>query len=934
MPEFSYELNDAIIVIDYHTITLRSGDRVYFREIWQVISGQLLQTKLVIPQLRPALVSRPRLIERLNAGIDSTLILVSAPAGFGKTTLVRDWISNIRRPVAWLSLDDGDNDPVLFLEYLVAALRKINTKIGASALRLFRSSQQFPAKAVLTDLINDICSLSDHFVLVLDDYHVIQNKNIHNALNFLMENMPPNLHLVILTRSDPPLHLSHLRGRGQIIELRAIDLRFTLEEGRKFLNQVMKLNLSEEEISSLDARSEGWIAGLQMAAISLKGRTDTTEFIDAFSGSNRNILDYLFEEVFERQTEDIKSFLLETSILEQLTGPLCDAVTHRNDSSKVLEAMKKANLFVISLDEIGRWYRYHRLFADLLKHSLKNFRPQIIADLYKRASLWYEQNGLAGLAIEHALAGHDFVLAASLIERNAEATLTYGEMATLRRWIGSLPEENVRAKPVLMLFQVLAELWLHSSPLKRGEAQLREAAELDPRGQLAGQVLAVQAILAAAKGDTHQSVELAHRSLAILSPESTFWRRAVAPCLGQFSLLRGELPEIPTALNLFSEAIQMARETGNLFSMVLALRRLAEVNIAAGHLRESQACYQQIIDLAVDSQGKPLPLASFGMIGLGSLAREWHDLDQAAALLDQGIHLASGKLGLWQLEGYVNLAHVRNSQGNTGEARKLIQNARQLTAESTNGTEFAIYVTVNEIVLFLRQGNLEATTEWARELSLGRATGPELTEQQNRKTVAGYYSSELEQITLARVYLAQGRPGDSLKVLEPMLKPAEKMERTGIIIEILVLEALAYQALGAPDKAVEFLQRSLSLAEPEGYISLFVDEGKPMARLLYTASQKRVQSEYIRRLLAILQGSEPEPYYTAQRSKTSEPLSDREVDVLKLLAQGLANKEIASQLYIELRTVKWHTGNIFGKLSVKNRTQAVTRARELNILPR
>ncbi|MBN1191180.1 MAG: hypothetical protein JXA46_15595 [Dehalococcoidales bacterium] len=897
-----------------------------------MISEQLLQTKLTIPQRRQVLVSRPRLIERLNAGIDSKLILISAPAGFGKTTLITDWIANIGRPVAWLSLDEGDNDPALCMEYFVAALRKIKPKFGTSALRLFRSSQQFPVKIVLTDLINEICSLPNHFILVFDDYHEIKDTSIHNALDFLLENMPQNMHLVILTRSDPPLHLSHLRGRGQLTELRAVDLRFTTQEGGEFLNQVMNLNLSEQDISSLDARSEGWIAGLQMAAISLKGRTDATQFIAAFSGSNRNIMDYLFEEVFDRQTGDIQSFLLQTSILEQLTGPLCDAVTGRNDSGKILENMKRANLFVLSLDDEGRWYRYHHLFADLLLHNLRNSQPQLISTLYEKASLWYEENLLVAPAIKYALSGQNYALASSLIIRHAETTLMHGELATFKYWIRSLPEEHINANPILLVFEVLAELWLHRGPLKSEESQLKKIEKMDTRGELAGPLLAVKAVFSAAQGGTLKSVKLAHQALAALPPESTFWRSVVIPCLGQFSLLRGELPAIPLAIKLYNEAVQMGIQTSSLFTTVLALRRLAETHIAAGHLHEAGTCYQKILDLAVDSQGNPLPLASFGLIGLGNLEREWHNLDKATDLLNRGIYLASGKLGSWQLEGYVNLARVRAMQGNTAEAKQIIQNAWRLAAESPDSKQFETFILAHEILLSLREGNPGMAVGWIRNRRLNKADGTEPVYDPDRKSVAGYYASELEQITLVRVYLAQGLPDEALKIMEMVSKSAEKLERTGVLIEILMLEALAYKASGNPDKSMELLKRVLSLAEPEGYVSLFVGEGLPMTRLLYEAVQQKIKPEYIHRLLEASPGLSPEPVQPGKHAKMAEPLSERELNVLDLLAGGLSNKEIAVRLSIELRTVKWHTGNIFGKLGVKNRTQAVARARELNVL--
>ncbi len=719
---------------------------------------QLLQTKLSIPQRRPVVVSRPQLIELLNAGIKGKLILISAPAGFGKTTLVIEWVSGIGQSAGWVSLDERDNDPVLAIEYFIAALRKIQPDIGETALTMLRSSQNLPMVNILTDLINEIYTLSRQFILVIDDYHVIHNTEIHNALAFLLNNLPPNLHLVILTRADPPIPLAHLRGRGQLTELRAADLRFTIDEVTRFLKHVMDLNLTPEEISSLDTLSEGWVAGLQMAAISLKGRKDPSDFIRSLNMSNRDILDYLFEEVYESQPEDIQSFLLETAILGQLTGPLCNAVTDRSDSGAILKRMIKANLFILPLDEEGRWYRYHRLFADLLLHNLVNSQPERLPVLHGRASGWYERNGLISLAIEHAISGKDYTRAAGLMEQYAEKTLMRGEFTNFIKWVDSLPEINTLANPVLIIFRVLAGLLLGGTQEEKEQAWLHEVARRDAQGRLAGPVMLVQAVAACGQGDVQRSAELAHQALGVLPPESSFWRGLAISCLGQFSLLRGNVPSVPVAIRLYKEAVSTGGKTGNLFTTVLALRRLAEMNIAGGYLHEARICYRKIVDVAVDKQGQPLPLASFGFVGLGKLECEWYHLEEAAVLLEQGIHLGAGQLGLWQLEGYVNLARTRQEQGDAVRAGEAISKARQIVNEFQDTGDYAAFVVVNETRLSLIQGNLEPAFRWVQERGLDKIACPELTDENSPKTIAGHYICELEQTALARLYLSKRSP--------------------------------------------------------------------------------------------------------------------------------------------------------------------------------
>jgi LuxR family maltose regulon positive regulatory protein len=899
----------------------------------EMVSERLLQTKLQIPRRRTPAVVRSRLNARLDSGIESKLILVSAPAGFGKTTLLTEWVAGTRYPSTWLSLDEHDNELALFLDYFVAALQKVETSLSGAALALLNPPGQFPVESI-TVLINEINSIPDHFILVLDDYHTIKNQSIHKVLSFLIDNVPANMHLVIAARFDPPLNLARLRGRGQLTELRADDLRFTSEETAEFLNRVMELNLNAEGLDLLDIRSEGWIAGLQMAALTLKSRTDTAGFIKALSSSRRNTLGYLFENVFNQQTADVQSFLLQTSILDRLSPSLCNAVSQRRDSDQTLDEIERANLFVFPLDDEFRWYRYHPLFRELLQHHLSSTHAGMVPVLHLRASEWYEGEDLLTLAVTHAMEARDYDRVARLIERRAGEILSQGEFVTYLNWMDFFPWSVIRMYPDLILHRLLAETLAMGLPLEDVEARLREVERLDPWSSLIrGAGMALRAVALGNQADLSQNPELCRKALELIPTESTFWRGLATSGLRQYWLLEGGVPSIATAIDLYNEAIETGRKIGIVFYRVLAQLRLAEAYVAAGHLHRARNYYQEVLEVAVDRQGQLVPIASFGLFGLGMLHREWNELDKALNYLKKGMALEAGKLGRWQVYGIIELARTLQTMGDLEGASQYLQKARQLLSKFPRYKEsHESIITTYEIILALARGDKEKVSTWVNELDPAELAGSFEIKGEIPTYIPRYPARELQLLTLARAYLARNEPAKALKLLTALTKASEKLGRAGIILEANILCSTAYKALGDAGEALNYLKEALQAAEPEGYERLFLDEGPVMAALLYEAVQRGITPAYAHRLIAAFPVSDSVPRRPDKSIRLVEPLSDRELNVLALIAEGLSNKEIGQRLYIEVRTVKWHTSNILGKLGVRNRTQAVIRARELGIV--
>jgi len=907
----------------------------------------ILATKLYIPPPRPKIILRPRLIERLNESLSASrkLTIISASAGFGKTTLVSEWVAVCERPVAWLSLDEGDNDPACFLAYLVAALQTIAANIGAGVLGVLQTPQPPPIESILIALLNEIAAISDNFVLVLDDYHLIDSKPVDNVLTFLLDHLPPQMHLVITTREDPSLPLPRYRVRGQLTELRAADLRFTPTEAAEFLNQLMGLKLSEEDIAALETHTEGWIAGLQLAAISMQGHQDTASFIKSFTGSHHFVLDYLVEEVLQQQPESIQTFLLRTSILDRLCGLLCDSVLGSPSASgqETLEYLERANLFIVPLDNERRWYRYHHLFGELLRKRLgQSLVPGEIAELHMQASEWYEQNGFPSDAIHHAFAVKDFERVAKIAELEWPAMHAGAQSIKWLGWMKILPEEIIRARPVLCVNCAWA--FLNAGELEAAEAKMQDAEYWLEPTTVTGEksdapsiemivvdeeqfkslpvvLVAARAYHAQAIGDISGTIKYTQRVLD-LSPEGdSRWHRGASSLLGLAQYASGNLD---AAYRAISDGLARAGPYDAISGNFL----LAGIKLAQGQLNTALSIYEKAIRLVLE-RGEPMPLGTEDLYsGISELHRERGDLETAAQDLLTGRKLGEQvELPDWQHRWYIAQARLHETKGDLDGALDLLEEAERRFVR----TPVPIIRPIAALKTRIRiaQGKIAEALDWVRTRDL--SVDDDIS-----------YLHEFEHMTLVRVLIAQEKRGlvdgsihDAQGLLERLLQAAEEGGRKGSVIEILVLQALAHEVQGNFPPALVSLERALTLAEPEGYVRIFVDEGLPMARLLSEAAAHGVVPDYIGKLLAVFEAekrkSEDKPDLPPAQSLI-EPLSQRELEVLQLIAQGLSNREIGERLFLALDTIKGHNRRIYDKLQVHSRTEAIARARELGLL--
>ncbi|MGO8951219.1 MAG: LuxR C-terminal-related transcriptional regulator [Ktedonobacterales bacterium] len=882
------------------------------------MSTPILAAKLYLPPPRPHLVRRPRLLERLNQGLSRKLTFLSAPAGFGKTTLLSDWLAGYPRPAAWLSLDERDTDPVRFLTYLVAALQTIDAPVGAGVVGALHSLQPPPLDTLLEALLNDIAAMPEPFLLVLDDYHRGAAESIDQVLTFLLTHLPPQMHLVVATREDPQLPLPRFRVRDQVTELRAADLRFTASEAAEFLTQVMGLTLSAEDVAALETRTEGWIAGLQLAALSLQGQHDPTSFITSFTGSHRFVLDYLAEEVLRQQSESVQAFLLRSSILDRLCGPLCDAVLLDPSASgqATLEYLERANLFLVPLDDERRWYRYHHLFGELLRQRLQQSATSSSGDvatqvneMHIRASRWYEDHGLELDAFQHAVAAHDVESAERLIAGQGIPRHFRGAVTTILDWLESLPTAVLNARPSLwMRYASLLLVNGHTTgveeKLQAAEAALQYAELNDATRNLVGQIAAARATLALTQYQVDAMLAQSRRALEYLHPDSLSLRSNAFWTMGFAYLLQGDRAAAREAL---TSAISLGQASGDIFTTILATIGLGNIQEVDNQLYLAAETYQRVLQLAGD---QPLQIIYEAYLGLARICYEWNDLDAAERHGQQSLHLAR------QYESVIDrfivcevfLARLKLAQRDVAGAAALLAQAEQ-SARQHNFVYRLPEVAAAQVLTLLHQGNLAGAAH-----------------------VAQTHDLPLSRI---RVNLAQGNPTAALALLEPWLRQVEAKGWADARLQALVLQALALQALGNHDLAVLRLGDALSLAEPGGFLRTFVDEGRPMAHLLCDAATRGIMPNYIRTLLAACEveeqasGDASSPH-SAQ--SLIEPLSRREVEVLQLIAEGCSNKEIAGRLFLALSTVKGHNLKIFGKLQVQRRTEAVARARELGLL--
>ena len=892
----------------------------------------LVATKLRVPAPRSGLIGRARLIERLERGAGSRLVLVSAPAGFGKTSLLTQWLEAVAdhgHVVAWLALDESDNRPGSLWPHLVAAIGAAVPGFGAGVLPLLESGGS-PTEGMLASLVNELDALSDELWLVLDDYHLIDDQGIHAGVSYLLEHLPAQAHLLITTRADPPLPLARLRARGDLVEIRAADLRFTPEEASTYLNDVMGLELRPEDIVVLEARTEGWIAALQLAALSMQGRDDVAGFIAGFTGNDRYIVDYLVEEVLARQPEPVRSFLLRTSILEQLSGQLCDAVTADGAGKTILEKLDRSNLFVVPLDDRRQWYRYHRLFADVLRAYLEEEHSDQIPDLHHRASEWYEQHGERAEAIRHALASGDVERTAALVESALPQLRQTRQELQLRAWVEPLPDEVVRRRPVLSVGFAGALLAsgelagvedrLDDAERRMHASQRSAAADAGELRRVPGHIAMFRAGLAQVRGDVPATVEHAQRALELALDDDHVVRAGAAGFLGIAFWTGGELG---AAHRAWSECVARLERAGHVSDALGATLALGDICMVQGHLSDALGAYEHALAL-VPEQSRALVRGTADMYAaMSEVFRERNDLQGARRLLlesqELGEHAAMPQHPYrWR----VAMARLRQAEGDHAEALTLLEEAERLYV-----SDFFPDVRPRAALLarvWIAKGHPREARGWAREAGL--SPGDELS-----------YLREFEHITLARLLLAAAQAGDdekqsraeALGLLGRLHDAAETGARTGSLIEILILEAIAAAGGGDSASALAALEQALTAAEPEGYVRLFVDEGQAMTVLLRDASRRGMTPGYVSELLA---GREPPTARPDKTQRLLEPLSDRELEVLRLLASELSGPDIASHLYVSVNTLRTHTKHIFSKLDVNTRRAAVRRATELGLL--
>jgi LuxR family maltose regulon positive regulatory protein len=897
------------------------------------MSGSLavphIDTKLHIPTTRSDLVDRPRLERKLDRCVEYRLLLVSAPAGFGKTTLIGEWSERSRWPVAWVSLDPGDNDPMRFWSYVVAALDKLETDIGANVLPKVQSPQPEPIEYIIPTLINTVVNVPDHLALVLDDYHCIESETIHTGLAYLLDYLPSNMHLIVATRIDPPWPLAQWRARGQLLELRASDLRFSPSETERLLNQVTKLNLPTEDVTGLQERTEGWVAGLQLAALAARASSEPSPLspFQDFRGDHQYVVDYLATEVLQQQPGPIRDFLLQTAILDTLSGSLCDATTGQANGQAVLEQLHHQNLFITALNRRGQ-YRYHQLFADFLRDQLRRDPSHDPQTLHLRAADWYERHGDLDRAINHVLAAGHTAEAVHLIEETARTHMMRGEFATLRNWFQNLPDQVICNRPQFCL--IYAWVLANSAQLDAAIRYLDQL-ELDPQAGeeervLLGEAARVRARIAVIQGDTPQNIHYSKKALDLLP--------ASAPVRGDVFLdlafAHNSLQDSEAAEAAFLQAIELSQATGNPRATLMATYYLADLYRDHGRLRQAAQCCQQ--GLASSQQlDPPTTAVCWVHAAFGALLYEWNDLAAALDHLQKAVHLAqqSGEIKVL-IYAPISLARTLQALGRSDEAPSPLERATRVAGQ-TCIPDLANLVDEARVRIWLRQGELDTAARWLQRRGLSLQNDP---------------LSPAEVDLLARFQLARNQAASSssqddlariVELLDAQVEADAALDRKRPLVEHLSLLALAYRGLGDDDRAMAKLAEAVALAEPMELVRTFVDCGAGLVDLLRELAAQARDSGYVARLLAAFRDdAAPEKTVDVPPLPASqpliEPLRQREIEVLHYVAQGRSNQEIADEMVVAMSTVKWYLRNIYDKLDVHRRTQALAKARELNLL--
>lgn len=913
-------------------------------------SSPLLASKLYIPPPRAALVARPRLLARLGQGLELPLTLISAPAGSGKTTLLSEWRASPEGagyPLAWLALDEEDNDPRRFLTYLAAALEPLKPGLAGPAFSLLQSARPPQPETFLAGLIQDLEEVRDSFALVLDDYHQISTPAVHEALDFLLEHHPQAMHLVLLTRSDPPLPLARLRARNQLAEIRSADLRFTREEAGRFFQEVMGLALSPSGVEALEQRTEGWAAGLQLAGLALQGPRsghesgprsghgsgprsgqegeDPAAWIESFSGSHRYIADYLSAEVLNRQPENLRSFLLQTSILDRMTAGLCDHLTGRSDSQAVLQEIEEANLFVLPLDEERLWFRYHPLFAELLRSQLRQLAPEQLPVLHSRAAEWLEQHGYVSSAIRHALEGGDLECAAGWVERHALSRLERGDAVTVMNWIEAVAP-LIAERPWLGIYQSLGliikgETGLIEDRLQTAESWIAARPNEPEAEEMQAYIAAIRALLAERSKTPQRAISLARQALDRLPERQPLMRSLVTFVLGDACWSTGDLSE---AMRAFRQVGRMEGVEGGYLPVLLAQSSVGMLLVELGSLHQAEDTFHSVLKMTTQPNGRLLPAAAVACLGLGGLAYEWNELETCDRFARQALEFGQ-RLGNPDTlaNTYLLQARLRQALGDTEQALDLLRQAETL-AQGPGVTPWSgLRIDAFRVQIRLAAGQVETAMGWARERAID--PGDQI-----------YYPSQAAYLALARILAARQQGDLALPLLKRLQERYETLGLRGRLIELLLVRAVLLHAQGDTAGALANLGLALDTGEPEGYLRTFLDEGEAVALLLRHAASRGIHPRYVARLLAAFNQAALSVPGRPPESETGqpllEPLSPRELEVLRLLERGLSNQDIAAEMVVALGTVKAHTASLYRKLGVIRRTQAVARARELGLL--
>ena len=910
----------------------------------------LLALKLTPTPVRATLVTRSRLLEALNRGIQYPLTLISAPAGWGKSTLLSTWVELLvekEASVAWVSLEKEDNDSSQFWIALISAVKNQFPYIGQEALALLRSSKSYRVKSLLASILHELTSISKPVVIVLDDYHVIKKTALHEAFAFLLEHLPPHVHIVIATRSSESLPLTHIRVQGRVFEIHAHDMRFTTDETEAFLRQVMALDVSKKVVDMLVERTEGWIAGLQLAALALQGQENQEQFITGFSGNHAYIADYLAEEILHQQSEDIQHFLLVNALLDRFNGSLCDAVMQREGSQLLLRNLERMNLFLIPLDEQREWYRYHHLFAEFLRNRSEQQSGTQIPAFHLRAAHWLEQHGYIEDALHHFLAAQDVEQAAHLVEQQCEPLLRQGNIIALLRLIEALPDEFIKSNPYLALNH--AALLCTTDSLEQAERRIHDVEqalgqevfyalahvplpELHAEQQAAflrTGLLVLQISLASFRGDIAQTLELSQQVDKQFISSNAFLQSTLQACLGAAYTLNGQFQEANRA---FLEAEVTGKLANHTHVILASAGSRAYILMEQGHLHQAAQQYQQMQHYAIDEHGAHYPVASLAYLGIGELYYNWNRLEEAQQALQTGMELGQQWGHLTSVaRGKIFLALTRYEQGYADDAFAILEDAER-QAMLAHASHIITQVGATRAHLWLMQGNLKEAIHWTQGCGLSE-----------HDTI--HYLDEFSYLTLAKVFLATDKLHQATSLLHQLLTHAEQGCRVRSVIDVLILQALVAQKQGHTKQAQSILSRVLELAEPESIIRPFVDQEGSMRLLLvdmlsmyrHNVSPTSTMLPYLDTLLSVLNPYSAthtleQPCFISDSDRANSFLSRREQEILHLLASGLSNQQIADKLVVTTGTVKWYLKHIYRKFDAHSRTQVIMQAKARQIL--